>query len=53
MQRCNHARQQLGVAKTERPIFSYDNKGQRQYVQDDARKATVVAAEKRVAEDCN
>ena len=52
MQRCNYARQQLGVAKAERPIYSYDNKGERQYVSDENRKATVAAAEKRVAEDC-
>ena len=53
MQRCNYARQQLGVAKTERPIFSYDNKGERQYVPDENRKATLASAEKQVAQDCN
>lgn len=53
MQRCNHARQQLGVARTERPIYWYDNKGERQYVSDANRAATTAAAEKRVAEECN
>ena len=41
------------MAKTERPIFSYDNKGNRQYVNDADRAATVTAAERRVAEECN
>ena len=53
MQRCNFARQQLGVAKTGRPIYRYDNKGERQYVADESRQATVIAAERRVAEECN
>jgi hypothetical protein len=53
MRQCNHARQQLGVAKTERPIFSYDNKGNRHYVEDENRKAVITAAERRVAEECN
>lgn len=53
MQRCNFARQQLGVVNGGRPIFSYDNKGERQYVDDENRKATTTAAEKRVAQDCN
>lgn len=53
MQRCNYARQQLGVAKTERPIYSYDNKGERQYVSDENRQATITAAERRVAAECN
>ncbi len=53
MQRCSHARQQLEVAKVGRPIFSRDNKGERQYVKDEDRQATTTAAEKRVAEECN
>jgi hypothetical protein len=53
MQRCNHARQQLGVVKTERRVYSYDNKGERQYVSDENRQATITAAERRVAEECN
>lgn len=50
--RCNQARQQLGVAKEERPIYSYDNKGERQYVEDENRPALIAAAEQRVAEAC-
>ncbi|MDQ8020726.1 MAG: DUF4124 domain-containing protein [Moraxellaceae bacterium] len=50
--RCNSARQQLGVAKSERPIYSYNNAGERQYVEDKDRAANVAAAERRVAEEC-
>ena len=53
MQQCNYARQQLGVVKTQRPIYAYDNKGVPQYVKDEDRQATVAAAERRVAEACN
>lgn len=53
MQRCNYARQQLGVVKTERPVYSYDKKGERQYVSDENRQASITAAERRVAEECN
>lgn len=53
MQRCNYARQQLGVVTNGRPIYRHDNKGERHYVEDDNRKATVTAAEQRVAQDCN
>jgi hypothetical protein len=53
MQRCNHARQQLGVVKTERPVYSIDNKGERQYVSDEKRQATIDAAQRRVTEECN
>jgi hypothetical protein len=53
MQRCNYARQQLGVANSGRPIYSYDNKGERHYVEDENRKAATTAAEQRVAQDCN
>ena len=52
MVRCNFARQQLGVATGGRPIFTRDDKGNRHYVEDENRKATIAAAEKRVAEDC-
>lgn len=51
--RCNAARSQLGIAKEHRPIFSRDNKGDRQYVEDKNRPAAIAAAEQRVAEECN
>ncbi len=53
MQRCNYARQQLSVVIAGRPIYSYDNKGERRYVEDVNRKATTIAAEQRVAQECN
>ncbi len=53
MQRCNFARQQLGVTKELRPIYSHDSKGDRQYVPDDNRQATIAAAERRVNAECN
>jgi hypothetical protein len=52
MVRCNFARQQLDVATRGRPIFSRDDKGNRHYVEEENRKATITAAEKRVTEDC-
>jgi len=53
MVRCDFARQQLGVATGGRPIFTRDDKGNRHYVEDENRKATIAAAEKRVAQECN
>ncbi len=52
MHDCNHARQQLGVLKGGRPVHSYDNKGDRQYVNDENRQAEISAAEQRVAKAC-
>jgi len=51
--RCNAARQQLGVVNSGRPIFSYDNKGERNYVKDENRATQVAAAERKVATECN
>lgn len=51
-QRCNSARQQLGVLKEPRPVYRYNDKGERQYVGDENRQAETAAAEKRVAEAC-
>lgn len=53
MQRCNHERQQLGVLNSGRPVASYDNKGERHYVEDADRQGKIAAAERRVAEACN
>jgi hypothetical protein len=52
MQRCNFARQQLGVIKTQRPVYSYNDKGDRVYIEDKDRAAQVASAERRVAEEC-
>jgi hypothetical protein len=53
MLRCNLARQQLGILKESRPVYSYDSKGERVYVKDENRTAQVSSAERRVAEECN
>jgi hypothetical protein len=52
MQRCNYARQQLGILKEPRPVYRRDNNGDRQYVSDENRQAEITAAEQRVAEAC-
>lgn len=51
--RCEKARHALGVLKTERPVFRYDNKGDRQYLEDSKRGAEINAAQRGVAENCN
>lgn len=51
--RCNAARRQLGIAKEQVPIFSRDNKGERQYVKDEDRAAVIARAQKAVDEQCN
>lgn len=52
-QRCNHARQQLGVAQAQRPVYSTDNSGNRKYVEDGDRSATIASAQARVSAECN
>jgi hypothetical protein len=51
--RCNNARRSLGVLKEQRPVFRYDNKGERQYLDDASRQSEIVAAKRSVAESCN
>lgn len=51
--RCNAARRQLGIAKEQVPLFSRDNKGERQYVKDEDRAAVIARAQKSVDEQCN
>ena len=53
MQRCNHARRQLGILKEARPVFRRDDKGDREYQRDEDRQGEISAAEQRVAEECN
>jgi hypothetical protein len=52
IQRCNYARQQLGVLKEPIPVFRRDNNGERQFINDENRQAEITAAEQRVAEAC-
>jgi hypothetical protein len=48
-QRCNQARQQLGVVKAGRPAYRLDNAGDQYYIEDQSRAAEIAAAEQRVA----
>ena len=50
--RCNQARQQLGVAKEGGAIFSRDNQGNRNYVDDKDRDGVIARAERTVATEC-
>jgi hypothetical protein len=52
MQRCNFARQQLGVLKEARPVFHRDDAGNRNYMEDKDRAGAIAAAERRVATEC-
>ena len=49
---CNSARSNLGALKAQRPVFQYDNKGERQYLDDSKRQAEMAAAQRGVAENC-
>ena len=49
---CDNARDELGALKSERPVFHYDNSGNRIYVEDKDRPARIAAAEQRVASSC-
>ena len=51
--RCDAARRNLGVLKTQRPVFTYDNNGDKKYVEDASRQAEIAAAQRAVAENCN
>ncbi len=51
--RCNQARRQLGITKEQTPIFSRDNKGEKQYVKDEDRAGIIARAQKSVDEECN
>jgi hypothetical protein len=50
---CNTARHNLGVLKEQRPVFAYDNKGNKQYVEDKDRAGALAKAEADVASNCN
>ena len=50
--RCDRAKRNLGVLKEQRPVYRYDQKGERQYVDDSARAAEVSAAQRAVAANC-
>jgi len=53
MQRCNFARDQLGLLMEQGKVYWRDNSGDRRYVADENRQAAIAAAERRVAAECN
>lgn len=52
MANCNSARRNLGVLSEQRPVFSYDNKGNRVYVEDKDRASRIAEAQRAVAASC-
>ena len=52
-QRCDYERQQLDVAKAQRPVFTRDNSGDRHYIDDDKRADLLAQHQQRVADACN
>ena len=50
--RCNAARQRLGVLKEQRPIYQRDDQGNRVYMEDKDRPAAIAQAEQSVAANC-
>ena len=50
--RCNNARSNLGALKAARPVFQYDSKGEKQYLDDNKRQSEMAVAQRGVAENC-
>ncbi len=49
---CNTARRNLGVLNEQRPVYSYDNKGNRVYVDDKDRASTIAQTQQSIASYC-
>ncbi len=52
MAACNTARHNLGVLNEQRPVFSYDNKGNRVFVDDKDRANAIAETQRSVATNC-
>ncbi|WP_345533583.1 DUF4124 domain-containing protein [Viridibacterium curvum] len=50
--RCDNARRRLEFLKIDRPMFTRDKDGNRQYYEDGQRASMIAAAERTVAEEC-
>lgn len=50
---CSMARRSLSVLQVQRPVYSTDKNGNRQYVEDGNRQSEIAAAQQRVAENCS
>lgn len=49
---CDNERQRLAVMKEGRPVYTVDNKGNRNFISDPQRDAAIADAEKRIARAC-
>ena len=52
MAACNSARHNLGILQEQRPVFSYDNKGNRVFVEDKDRANTIAETQRAIAANC-
>jgi hypothetical protein len=52
MAACNSARHDLGVLNVQQPVFSYDNKGNRVYVEDKDRAARIADTQRTISTSC-
>ena len=52
MAACNTARHNLGVLQEQRPVFSYDNKGNRVFVEDKDRANNIADAQRAITASC-
>jgi hypothetical protein len=50
--RCNRARYTLGVMQEQRPVYHYDNDGNKVYVADQDRPAAIASARETIDSDC-
>jgi hypothetical protein len=50
---CSMARRNLSVLQVQRPVYSTDKNGNKQYVEDGNRQSEIAAAQQRVAESCS
>lgn len=49
---CNTARHNLGVLNEQRPVYSYDDKGNRVYVEDKDRASKIAATQRTITDSC-
>lgn len=52
MAACNSARRNLSVLNEQRPVYSYDNKGNRVYIEDKDRPNNIAEAQRSIAASC-
>jgi hypothetical protein len=52
MAACNSARRNLGILSEQHPVFTYDNQGNRVYVEDKDRASRIAEAQRAVSANC-